>query len=98
MKNHHKSLLSPLSLAVTIWLCCAFLFFTGCSASVPKEVLEKCNKEQIECNSQANKACGAEDFSCVKKMLTDSNWSVKSFDDQIKKCDADYQKCLSLNK
>ena len=95
MKKHHKSLLSSVSLAVALWLAFTFL---GCSASVPKEVLDKCNKEQIECNSQANKACGAEDFSCVKKMLTDSNWSAKSFDDQIKKCDADYQKCLGLNK
>ena len=95
MKNNHRSLLSPLSWAVALWLAFTFL---GCgSISVPEKTLNKCNKEQIECNSQANKSCGAEDSSCVKKMLTDPNWSAKTFDDQIRKCDVDYQKCLGLN-
>ena len=75
------------------------LFFLGCSSSVPDDVLDKCNKEQTECNSQANKSsCGVGDSACVKKMLTDPNWSAGNFNQKLKQCDTDYQKCLGLKK
>ena len=74
-------------------------FFLECSPSVPDNVLDRCNREQTECNSQANKSsCDEEDSSCVRKMLTDPNWSAKDFNQKLNQCDTNYQKCLGLEK
>ena len=82
--------------SVYLYVLFCFAGFSACSSSVSNSVLDKCNMQKVDCNSQANKSsCGAGDSSCVQKMLTDPNWSTQQWDEKLNKCTADYQKCLN---
>ena len=76
-----------------------FCLFVSCSNRVSDELLMKCNTEQKACNKQVHdESCGTDNASCIKQMLTNSNWSDEAFDKKLKSCDEDYQKCLQLKK
>ncbi len=77
-----------------------FFVLLSCSNKVSDELLMKCNTEQKACNQQVHdESCGTDNASCIRKMLTDSNWSDdEAFDKKLKSCDEDYQKCLQLKK